>query len=117
MIEIGGVYYYIDLAALDKTITPLGSVPTDLITIAETKTTTTHNGESVVEVTKTTSPRGKEIDGAKYDVIRVCLEVLVDYDDETDDSLGVERGLAKTPLAYKIAFNTLYNYGILKEKE
>jgi hypothetical protein len=45
------------------------------------------------------------------------IEVLIDYDDEdSDTTLGVERALDKTPLAYKIAFNTLYNYGILKEK-
>jgi hypothetical protein len=45
------------------------------------------------------------------------VEILLDFEDESDASLGAERALEKTPLSYKLAFNTLYNYGILKEKE
>jgi hypothetical protein len=29
--------------------------------------------------------------------------------------MGVELGLKDTPLSFKMAFNTLVNYGILKE--
>jgi len=50
-------------------------------------------------------------------VIRTMIEVILDYEDESDASLGSERALEKTPLSYKLAFNTLYNYGIIKEKE
>jgi hypothetical protein len=118
MIEFGGILYYIDVNALDKAITPTNVKPTDKITMTETKVV--KNGEGVIigtEEVQTSSLRGKEIDGAKYDIIRMMLETLIDYDEETDDSLGADRALEKTPLAYKLAFNTLYNYGILKEKE
>ena len=118
MIEFGGVIYYIDVNALDKAITPPSVKPTDKVTLTETKTVRNEKGELIgTETVETTSLRGKEIDGAKYDIIRMMLEVLIDYDEETDDSLGVDRALDKTPLSYRVAFNTLYNYGILKEKE
>ncbi len=47
----------------------------------------------------------------------MMIEVLIDYDDEIDDSLGADRALSKTPISYKLAFNTLFNCGVLKEKE
>ena len=70
-----------------------------------------------IEEYETSAPRGKEIDTAKFEVIRTMLEIVLDYEDESDTSLGAERALEKMPLSYKLAFNTLYNYGILKEKE
>jgi hypothetical protein len=42
----------------------------------------------------------------------------MDGTEETDDtSLGAERALDKTSLSFKIAFNTLFTYGVLKEQE
>lgn len=118
MIEFGGVNYYIDIDALDKAITPKGVSPTDKISLTEFKEVRDLKGKLVgSETVETTSLRGKEIDGPKYDVIRMMIETMIDYDDESDTSLGADRALEKTPLSYKIAFNTLYNYGILKEKE
>ena len=73
---------------------------------------------NLVEEVKVSSPRGKEIDAAKFEIIRTMLDVVLDYgDDESDTSLGSERALEKTPLSFKLAFNTLINYGIIKEKE
>lgn len=118
MIEFGGIFYYIDIDALDKTITVKGVKPTDKITLYEKKEVFDPSGASTgVETNETTSVRGKEIDGHKYDVIRMMIEVLIDYDEESDTTMGVDRALEKTPLSVKLAFNTLYNYGILKEKE
>lgn len=118
MIEYGGILYYIDIDALDKTITPKGTKQTDVISVKEVRTVYDASGTvSGTEMTETSSLRGKEIDGPKYEVIRMMVETVIDYNEESDDSLGAERGLAKTPLAYKLAFNTLYQYGILKEKE
>ena len=118
MIEFGGVVYYIDLDALDKIITPKGNKPNDKITLQEKKIVLDDKGNVVgTEIDKTTSLRGKEIDGPKYDVLRMFIETLIDYDDDdTDTTLGADRALEKTPLSYKLAFNTLYNYGVLKEK-
>jgi len=118
MIDFGGITYYIDLAAFDKAITLQGSKSTDKMTTTETKTVTNDMGSVIgTEITETVSDRGKEIDATKFDLIRTLFEVVVDYDDEADTSLGAERALESTSFSFKIAFNTLYNYGIIKEKE
>lgn len=118
MIEFGGVVYYIDIDALTKVISPTGVKPTDKITDTRIKVTKDANGKIIKTTTSEFSAeRGKEIDGTKYDIIRLMIETLIDYSEEIDDSLGSERALEKTPLAYKLAFNTLYENGILKEKE
>ena len=119
MIEFGGSIYYIDVEALEKTIKPKGLKSTDKIIETETKTYYDANNVLVSsEITTVSRERGREIDGAKYEMVRLMIEILMDATEDTDDdSLGAERALDKTSLGYKIAFNTLYNYGILKEKE
>jgi hypothetical protein len=119
MIEFGGTIYYLDIDALDKAITPKIGKPSDKVSLTEYKEVTDKAGKVVgTETVTTTSLRGKEIDGPKYDILRMMIETLIDYDDdESDTTLGADRALDKTPLSYKLAFNTLYNYGILKEKE
>lgn len=118
MIEFGGTLYYFDLEALDKAIAVTGGKSSEKYKEVEHKTVSDHTGAIVAtEITETTSPKGKEINGPRYEVIIRMIEVLIDYDDELDDSLGSDRAFAKTPVAYKFAFNTLYNCGILKEKE
>lgn len=118
MIEFGGMFYYIDLDRLDKTISPTTINPEDKLTVIERKTVLDSDGKIVgVEIIETETPKIKEIDGAKYDTIRMMIEVLIDYNDDSDSTLGADRALDKTPLAYKLAFNTLRKAGILKVKE
>lgn len=118
MIAFGGVIYYFDIDALTKTISPADSKPTDKVTEIEHKVVKDNKNKLIgSETLETTMERGREIDGTKYDIIRLMIEVLIDYDEETDDTLGNERAFQKMPISYRLAFNTLYNYGILKEKE
>jgi len=122
MIEFGGTIFYIDLNALDKALTPKTHYKlTDKVETTYVKTYYDEEGsvtgkEETVEFTT----RPKEIDGPKYEIIRTMIDVLIDNiddDDSEDMSLGVERVLSKKPLSFQLAFNTLYAYGILKEKE
>lgn len=120
MIEFGGVIYYFDMDALDKALVPKGYKLTDTIKTTLTKTYFDNEGkETGKEESVELAPRAKEIDGPKYEIFRTMIEILLDFqsDDEEDFSLGAERALSKKPLSYQLAFNTLYNYGILKEKE
>jgi hypothetical protein len=119
MIDFGGTIYYIDMNAFDKAITPVGTKPTDTITSKEIRKTYSGDGSlNLLEEIEVSSLRGKEIDAAKFELIRLMIDVILDYgDDESDTSLGAERALDKTPLSFKLAFNTLINYGIIKEKE
>jgi hypothetical protein len=118
MIEFGGTIYYIDLGALDKALAPAGIKPNDIVKTNEKKIIKDGDGNiTSIEEYESSALRGKEIDAAKFEVIRTMIEVILDYEDESDASLGSERALETTPLSYKLAFNTLYNYGIIKEKE
>lgn len=119
MIDFGGIQYYIDIDKIGKVIAPKKSDDkNDNTTTIDTVTTTDANGElSTTTTTQTVSNNTKDIENIKYDVIKTMIEVLVDNDDELDDTLGTERALSSTSLGYKLAFNTLYNCGILTEKE
>lgn len=118
MIEFGGEIYYIDIKALDDAITPNKDWAVGRVTDIEKKTTLNPDGSiASVEVIERTYNKVKEIDAAKYDTLRMCIEILIDYDEEADDTLGVDRVLDKTPLSYKMAFNTLMKEGILKQHE
>jgi len=118
MIDFGGIIYYLDLDELSKftTINPNGEEYR-----VTTKTKTKHyNGGDVhyYDVIETKTPKVTEVDITKYEFIRMMIETLLDgiYEEEETD-LGADRALSKKPLAYQLAFNTLYHYNILKEKE
>ena len=118
MIEYGGVYYYLDINAFDKAVTTPNNKPKEKVTQSDKKIVTNEDGKVVgTEVLERVRERGKEIDAPKYDILRMMVEVLIDSDDEADTTLGADRALEKTPLSYKLAFNTLIEYGILREKE
>lgn len=115
MLEIGGVEYAIDLEALDAVITSK-SHDTNKVTEKESKEILDEKGELIgSEVYTKEYERLREIDMAKYETIRVLFEVILSTQEEVDGDLGVERGLGKLPLPFKLSFNTLINYGIIKE--
>ncbi len=118
MIDFGGIQYYIDLSKIGAVISTDSNGPTENMSVIDTTTTTDVAGQITTTTTKqTVNNVSKELENIKYDVIKTMIEVLVDNDDELDDSLGTDRALATTPLGYKLAFNTLYQCGILTEKE
>jgi hypothetical protein len=57
-----------------------------------------------------------EVNIFKYEVIKMCLErILNDYED-VDEEIGVF-GQKDTSISFKIAFNTLIKNEILKEED
>lgn len=117
MIQFGENTYYIDIDVLESVISP-ELHPSKLVE-TQTKTYLDEKGKIIsVEVNEHSTERVREVNAAKYDLIRTMIEVVLDVtDDEIDETLGAERGLEKASLSFKIAFNTLYEYGILKEKQ
>ena len=116
MLEFGDSIYYLDLKALDKVITIVNNNHL-LSNEKEVKTTVNEKGDVLLtETYERSSPPIKEIDMAKYDILKTFIEYIIDYEDVGDDALGSERALDKTGLGYKIVFNTLLKEGILKEK-
>ena len=118
MIQFGENTYYIDIDVLESVISP-ELHPSKLVE-TQTKTYLDEDGKIVsVEVNEHSTERVREVNAAKYDLIRTMIEVILDVtdDDGIEDTMGAERGLEKASISFKIAFNTLYMYGILKEKE
>jgi len=118
MIEYGGIIYYIDLNAFDKFITM--TKPNEKTETKETKTIKDVNGDIIsVEEYLHITDKPKEINAPTFDILRTMIEILLDSEDgeDEDTTLGADRALAKKSLSYQLCFNTLTNYGILKEKE
>ena len=118
MISLGEKNFIIDL---DKYTTLLSNDDGELAKETETENVYSVDGDSTKLVTTTVMTREYEktqvIDGPKYDVLRMCLEVVLTYGEEIDDALGLERALKSTTIPFKIAFNTLLGFGKLTEIE
>lgn len=118
MIEFGGVVYYIDVDAMQKTVIIKGVKPTDMVSTIDKKEVTNEEGKIIgTEKIESIRERGIEVDAIKFDTIRLLLETLIDYTEEIDDSMGAEKALEKATFSFKMAFNTLHRYGIIKELE
>lgn len=115
MLEIGGVIYSVDLEALDKLITSKSKGGDKVI---ETETRENLDPTGKIESTKVITKeydRVREIDMAKYETVRILFEIVLSMQEEIDDNLGVERALGETSLPFKLSFNTLLRYGVIKE--
>lgn len=59
---------------------------------------------------------GPHIDVTKYEMIREMIGVVLNTNESVDDKLGMV-GLDSLPIPFKISYNTLIHYNILKEIE
>lgn len=115
MIEFGGNYYYVDLEALDELIASDESLQAKELEDVDTIEYFDADGKlTKTKVVKKKYTKGKEVDGARYDIINFMLQVVLSPMEEMDDTLGAARALSNAPLNYKIAFNTLLEFGVLK---
>jgi hypothetical protein len=92
MIEVLGEMYYLDLTSLDNVVeVKQGSKP--------------ETDEEIVE--------GQQFSLIKYDVLKIMIEVIMSEREEMDNNLGVIK-INKLSLPFKLAFNTLLKYNIIK---
>jgi hypothetical protein len=89
MLKILGEFYYLDLDAIDE-----------FIQIKET------------EPSPSGSTEGAHISIAKYEMVKLMVEVLMD-DAEVDETLGDKSSEITIP--FKLSFNTLINKGLLNK--
>lgn len=118
MVEILGDLYYIDLNVLDKVLT-LNTKDEYGTEKGSLKTVEVFNDSGSLQsrkVTRTEQINIKEIDGVKFEVIRNFITDLGDDSDEGDPIMG-KNNLDKMSIRFKLAFNTLTAYGILKKIE
>lgn len=92
MVEIFGKYYYIDLEAVT----------------GRCRTGTTIKNDDGSE-----SP---EINIFMYEILKMCIERILNEFDESDEGMGVF-GQKNTTASFKFAFNTLIKYNILIEED
>lgn len=115
-LTFAGSTYALNLNAFDKLLTFEPTPENNKIT--ETETTQEFDYEmNLINSTVVTRQyqRSKEIDMPKYDIVKTVLDIILHYGEETDESLGMQRALDSFPIGFKIAFNTLINYGVLIE--
>jgi hypothetical protein len=92
MIEVLGEMYYLDLTSLDNVVeVKQGSKP--------------ETDEEIVE--------GQQFSLIKYDVLKIMIEVIMSEREEMDNNLGVIK-INTLSLPFKLAFNTLLKYNIIK---
>jgi hypothetical protein len=91
MVEIFGKHYYLDFDAVTEKCRTRGSLNDE-------------DGEPV------------EINVFKYDLIKMCIERVINDFEEPDEGMGVFGKSDLTP-SFKIAFNTLIKNEILVEDD
>jgi len=116
MLEIGGTEYVIDFTAIDKLLNEDKDLANREVSETEVKEILDANGIliSTERITKTYE-KGREVDMTRYETARILLEILLTFNAEIDDTLGLDRALSSAPLPFKLSFNTLLSYGIIKE--
>lgn len=91
MVEIFGKYYYLDLDVITEVC---------------------RMDENVDEL----GNKSSEINIFKYEMIKLCIDRVLNEYDETDDNIGVF-AQKETTISFKIAFNTLIKSEILVEDD
>lgn len=121
MLEFGGDIYILDFEALDKFLF-VDDKDKKTLEIEERDVYNNPNDltkQTAKEVIRKEYINDKEINGIRYELITDMLNTIFSSSagDDEEDLLGPERALSKTPLSYKMAFNTLIKYKIIKKIE
>jgi hypothetical protein len=108
MLEVFGTNYYIDVDAVIETCRPVyaNTPPSEKIELVE----------ETGDIPDADLPVGAgELNIFKFEVFKSCIERVLGEYEEVDDNLGTFAG--PTSPSFKIAFNTLLRYEILKEND
>lgn len=73
--------------------------------------TTTYKNEDGITVEDESGPH---IDVTKYEMVREMIGTILNVNETIDDKLGMV-GLDSLPIPFKISYNTLLHYDILRE--
>jgi hypothetical protein len=117
MIDFGGTIYQLDLDKLSEAIKLEDSNTNEEIIEKIVRVYKNEKGEITgTEEVTTSRERGIEYNTTKYDMLRTLIEIVLDdTESDVDTTLGVDSYLDKQPLSFKMAFNTLLEYEIIKE--
>lgn len=105
-------YYYIDFEEAYKAIRPSFTTTTPKVNQEEDEPP--KGEEEINEPVGVTEPEDGSVDLFKMEIVKISLERIVLSQQDNDESiLGLEK--ANLGVGFKIAFNTLLKYNILKE--
>jgi hypothetical protein len=106
MLEVLGKNYYVDVDTIIEKCRP--TYPSKEVKKIKKKLITE-------EKTSEDPEGGLELNVFKFEVFKACLERALNEYEEADEKLGVFAENS-TSISFKIAFNTLVKYDILKEE-
>jgi|TARA_B110000503_G_scaffold131269_1_gene205632 predicted nucleic-acid-binding protein len=101
MIDVLGSMYYLDLEELESFI--------ELDDVKITKDNDKIEGDGNVTVVES----GQRFSVIKFDIIKMMIEVVITEREEFDENLGSYQA-KKTSIPFRVAFNTLLRYNIIK---
>tara|TARA_R110000772_G_scaffold221503_2_gene331915 strand:- start:798 stop:1112 length:315 start_codon:yes stop_codon:yes gene_type:complete len=101
MIDVLGSMYYLDLEELESFI--------ELDDVKITKDNDKIEGDGNVTVEES----GQRFSVIKFDIIKMMIEVVITEREEFDENLGSYQA-KKTSIPFRVAFNTLLRYNIIK---
>jgi len=124
LIKIGGDNFILDFKAMNELISETGDIDKSM-TGQEIETKYIYESLDDTGIEKLTSrhvtvreyDKGKEIDVSKYETLRMIIDIVMAQNEGIDDTLGVERAMKTMPISFKIAFNTLLYYKVLRKIE
>ena len=94
-LSIAGAHFYVDFEEFET-----------LIRISEQKKTKDKDGNPV---------EGYKINAPRYEILRMMIDTLLTSVEELDEDMG-SYSLKNLTIPFKLAFNTLSHYKIIKEK-
>ena len=96
LLDIGGKLYFIDLKSIYEAVKA-------------------HDTQFVRDNKGNQVRADREIDISRWEVVKTMIEIVLTPDAEIDDRMGFIGVNNSVTIPFKIAFNTLIMYGILKE--
>lgn len=119
MLKLFGQLYYIDFDVLDEFLEPEENKKVDdMITTKKVITKFDTHGSESKKIIKNEAFKPKEFNAVRFEIIRNFIEDLAigaeSNEEDIDEQLG-SRNLKKMPARFKLAYNTLMYYNILRK--
>jgi len=111
--SIAGNYYYLDLEELSQFIKIEKSESVDDILGENKKEEETKNDSSTEEENPI---EGQIIDLTKWETIKVMIESVLSENGPVDEAMGRTKLGEQLSIPFRLSFNTLLNYKIIKEQ-
>jgi len=114
--SIAGNQYYFDLNELSQFIRVEKDETVDDI-LGETKNDKEVDSEEEEFKESEPSPEGQIIDLTKWETIKVMIESVLSENNPVDEAMGRTKLGEQLSIPFRLSFNTLLNYKIIKEQQ